>query len=217
MKTIIFDMDGVIFDSEQLVLKNWMSLADKYHLKNVEEVYRKCIGTTREATRAIFIENVGQDFPYDEFREDTAELFHTYRKNFGMPMKPGVYEILDCLRGNSYKVGLATSTRQEVVMDELEQANILQYFDQVVCGDMLKRSKPEPDIYLMACEKMNVKPAEAYAIEDSYNGIRASFSAGMKPIMIPDMIEPDQEMREKAFRIFTSLSEMQLFLQKGHK
>ena len=105
-------------------------------------------------------------------------------------------------------VGLASSTRRSRVLEQLEQANILLYFSVIVTGDMVEHSKPLPDIYLMACRKLGVKPDEAYAVEDSPNGIRSAHAAGMRPLMVPDMIAPDGEMEQLSYRIMKDLYEV---------
>ena len=120
-------------------------------------------------------------------------------------MKTGVRELLSYLKKNSIPIALASSTRLEVVTQELKQAGLYEYFGVVMGGDQLKRSKPEPDIYLMTCEKLGVRPICTYAIEDSYNGIRSAYSAGMKPIMVPDMLPPTEEMREKSVVVLDDL------------
>ena len=129
-------------------------------------------------------------------------------------MKSGIKELLRFLKENGYQIGLASSTRYEVVRQQLEDAGILPYFETLTCGDMVKKSKPEPDIFIKAAEALGVEPANCIVIEDSYNGIRAANRAGMFPIMVPDMIAPDEEMRELAKEIFRDLDEVRAFLSK---
>lgn len=212
-KAVIFDMDGVIFDSERLVLESWKQIAEKYGIQNVEEVLIKCIGVNAVITRDIFLEYYGKDFPYDMYKTECSSLFHTWCKTKGLPIKKGVTELLEYLNDSGYKVGLASSTRYEIVKEELEEAGLLPYFHNLTGGDMLKKSKPEPDIFLMACESLSVKPEEAIGIEDSYNGIRALSRAGMLPVMVPDMIAPDEEMKEFAEFIFDDLLEVLKWIQ----
>lgn len=120
-------------------------------------------------------------------------------------------ELLQYLKEEKIPVGLASSTRLAAVEEELKQAGLYDYFRVVVGGDQLKRSKPEPDIYLMACEKMGISPENAYAVEDSYNGIRAAYSAGMMPIMVPDLLPATEEMREKSIAVFDDLLQVKRF------
>lgn len=111
-------------------------------------------------------------------------------------------------------MGLASSTRSTSVFGHLERSGFGKYFKAVITGDMVEHSKPRPDIYLLACRELGVDPEEAYAIEDSPNGIRAAHAAGMRPVMVPDMIAPDDEMRELSFLIRTDLFEVLDYLRK---
>lgn len=202
---VVFDMDGVIFDSERLVLECWEKIGEKYHLKGMRDAFLPCIGTNDIKTREIVLEHYGADFPYDEFRRESSRLYHSVVDHGGLPVKTGVRELLSYLKKCTIPIALASSTRLEVVTQELKQAGLYEYFGVVMGGDQLKRSKPEPDIYLMTCEKLGVQPKCTYAIEDSYNGIRSAYSAGMKPIMVPDMLPPTEEMREKSVVVLDDL------------
>ena len=213
-KAVIFDMDGVIFDSERLVLEGWQEIAAKYGIKGIEEVLPRCLGVNAQATREIFREYYGQDFPYDEYKKEASALFHSRYGNGKLPLKPGVKELLSYLKENGYLVGLASSTRQAIVEQEIRDAGLMPYFDNLVCGDMLKRSKPEPDIYLKACENLQVEPRMAVAVEDSYNGIRSAKRAGMVPVMVPDMVQPDEEMRSLAHKICKDLFEVKNWISE---
>lgn len=213
-KAVIFDMDGVIFDSERLVLEGWQEIAAKYGIKGMEEVLPRCLGVNAQATREIFREYYGQDFPYDEYKKEASALFHSRYGNGKLPLKPGVKELLFYLKENGYLVGLASSTRQAIVEQEIRDAGLMPYFDNLVCGDMLKRSKPEPDIYLKACENLDVEPRMAIAVEDSYNGIRSAKRAGMVPVMVPDMVQPDEEMRSLAHKICKDLFEVKNWISE---
>ena len=202
---VIFDMDGVIFDSERLVLECWEKTGARYHLEGMREAFLPCIGTNDVRTREIVLERYGADFPYDEFRRESSLLYHGIVDQGGLPVKLGVRELLSYLTENDVPIAVASSTRLEVVTQELKQAGLFESFHVVMGGDQLKRSKPEPDIYLMTCKKLNIDPACAYAIEDSYNGIRSAFAAGMKPIMVPDMLPPTEEMRDKSVVVLENL------------
>lgn len=202
---VVFDMDGVIFDSERLVLECWEKVGEKYHLEGMREAFLPCIGTNDVRTREIVLERYGADFPYDEFRRESSLLYHSIVDQGGLPVKTGVRELLLYLAENDIPIAVASSTRLEVVTQELKQAGLYESFRVVMGGDQLKRSKPDPDIYLMTCKKLDIEPACAYAIEDSYNGIRSAFAAGMKPIMVPDMLPPTDEMRDKSEVVLENL------------
>jgi HAD superfamily hydrolase (TIGR01509 family) len=130
-------------------------------------------------------------------RKKTEMLMLETMERDGMPMKPGVREILEWLKKHGYRIAMASSSSQKSVRHHLERAEILDYFETLTTGDMVKHSKPQPDIYQKACESIGQKPENCYAIEDSPNGIRSAYSAGMKVIMVPDLQQPDEEIQGK--------------------
>ena len=203
---VVFDMDGVIFDSETKVVECWKAIADKYKIPDIEATCLSCMGLNQTVAKERFLEKYGQDFPYVEYKKEMSDLFHSRYNNGRLPMKPGVVELLTYLKENGKKIALASSTRRAVVESELRDAGILKYFDAVICGDMVEKSKPEPDIFLKACEELGVKPEDAYAIEDSYNGIRAAAKGKLRPIMVPDLSAPTEEMEMLCQAIVPSLN-----------
>lgn len=213
-KAVVFDMDGVIFDSEAIIIENWKVLGEKYNIPHVEETLYKCLGVNAVETKEIFLREYGQDFPYDAICIEGSKMFHELADGGLLPMKPGVVELLTYLRDTGYKIGLASSTREAVVKQELRDAGILPFFHEVVCGDMVKKSKPDPQIYELACERLGVATKEAIAIEDSFNGIRSAFAAGMAPVMVPDLVHPDEEMKGKAVAILDSLLAVKQWLEE---
>jgi len=208
INAVVFDMDGVIFDSERLVIQCWKSVADKYKIPHIEEACFECLGINAALTKELMKKRYGEEFPYDEYKKEMSDLFHSRASGGRLPKKKGIVELLTFLKENHIPTAVASSTRREVVVRELEEGGLMPYFDRVICGDMVKRSKPEPDIFLKACESLMADPADTFAIEDSYNGIRSAHRAGMKPIMVPDLAEPTEEMEELACCILPSLMEV---------
>lgn len=213
LKAVVFDMDGVIFDSERKVVECWIEIAAKYGIKDIEKLCRMCLGTNSAETRRLALEFYGDDFPYDERKAEQSALYHERYDGGRLPMKVGVKELLEFLKEKGLKIALASSTRRVVVENQLRDAGILPYFDKVVCGDMVSHSKPHPEIFLKACEELSVEPECAIAIEDSYNGIRSAHAAGMRPIMVPDMAEPNEEMERLAEVILPSLLEVREYIK----
>ena len=213
-EAVIFDMDGVIFDSELLVIKCWQVVADKYGIKNIEDTCHKCLGLNKDATKELMLGVYGADFPYDEYKQEMAEVFFSRAAGGKLAKKPGVEELLGYLREHEFKVGLASSTREALVRKELSEGGLIEYFDQIIGGDKVKRSKPEPDIFLEACSRLGSEPEKCYVIEDSYNGIRAAHAAGMHPIMVPDLMEATEEMRGLAEVVLESLKDVRKYFDK---
>lgn len=205
MKLIIFDMDGVIFDSERAVFNGWKELSVKYGFKDLEIPYKKCIGVNATKAKEIFLDYYGEDFPYDDYCAEQSADYHKKYDGGRLPLKPGVKELLQVLKAKDYKVAIASSTRVALVKQQIIDAGLDSFFDKYVGGDMVTKSKPNPDIFVKAMEGFDVDASDVLVIEDSYNGIRAAKAAGMIPVMVPDMVEPDDEMREKARYIVDSL------------
>ncbi|MCM1173168.1 MAG: HAD family phosphatase [Clostridium sp.] len=204
-QAVVFDMDGVIFDSEAKVVECWQVVAKKYGIPDIEDACRHCLGINRDATRAYMLEAYGQDFPYDEYKTEMSALFHERYGDGRLPLKAGVREILPWLKENDIKIALASSTRRAIVEAELKAAGLYDFFDKVICGDMVEKSKPAPDIFLKACNELGIKPCNAYAIEDSYNGIRSAHGAGLNCIMVPDLAPATEEMRKLSEQILPDL------------
>lgn len=211
-KAVVFDMDGVIFDSERAVMQCWKEVASRHNIPDIEKAILACTGTTMVRTREIMLNLYGADFPYDEYAMESSAIFHSRYDGGRLPMKPGVKELLTFLKEHDKKIALASSTRQQVVTDELRDAGIIGYFDRIICGDMVSRSKPAPDIFLKACEELNVSPSDSYAIEDSYNGIRAAHAGGLHPIMVPDLLPADEEMQSLAEIVLPNLTSVMEYL-----
>ena len=204
-KAVVFDMDGVLFDTERLCQDSWIEVANRRGLPDMEIIFPKCIGRNANDSRQIVLEAYGADFDYEVFRREASDWFWKYLEENGLPVKEGVRELLNWLKEQGWRIGLASSTRRSSVISHLEQAGIKDFFEEIIKGDMVEHSKPLPDIYLLACRKLMVDPAETYAIEDSPNGIRSAYCAGMKPIMVPDLLSPDGEMEQLSTCIFSGL------------
>lgn len=214
IKNIVFDMDGVLIDSEALILEIWKKIAQKEGIKNIEETLLQCIGITAPETRALFLRVYGQDFPFEIFQKQASEAFHRQAEEGGLPVKPGVYELFDFLKEQDFRIGLASSTKEATVRSEMEGIGLLKYFHVVVGGDMVSHSKPHPEIYQKACQLLGAPPAKCYAVEDSPNGIRSAHGAGLTPLMVPDLVEPDEEIRRLCSGRFQNLLEVKAFLEK---
>lgn len=213
LKAVVFDMDGIIFDSERLVIDCWKIVAEKYRIPDIEATCNECLGVNYAETKEKFLNRYGQDFPYDAYKSEMSKLYHDNYDGGRLPMKVGVVELLQYIKECGLKVALASSTRSEVVTQQLKDAGILEYFQVIVGGDMVTRSKPQPDIFLKACEELGVAPEESFAIEDSYNGIRAAAAGHLRPLMVPDLMPPTSEMQSLSEGIFDTLLEVKGYLK----
>jgi len=194
IKAIVFDMDGLMFDTERLTIQAWDYAGEKLGIGKMGHMVYKTLGMSIESARKVFIEEYGDKVVEEDLSENAKDFLHDYFNEYGIPMKPGLIELLEYLKQNNYKIAVATSSNEEVALSHFKRSNITEYFDVIVCGDMVKNSKPAPDIYLKASELLDVIPSECLALEDSPNGIKSAFSAQLKPVMIPDLIEPTEEI-----------------------
>lgn len=209
---IIFDMDGVIFDTEALVIEAWKKIANKYNIQDIEIVCRDCLGQNETVSTQKFMTKYGPEFPYAEYKAEMREVFVNELNGRFPPVKEGVREFLQFLKTKNIPIAIASSTRREVVELSLKNTGLYDYFDKIVCGDMVSHSKPHPEIFLTACKELAVEPERAYAIEDSFNGIRSAHAGNLKPIMVPDLLQPTEEIRGLAEVVLPTMTEVQKYL-----
>ena len=202
---VLFDMDGVIFDSERACLSVWQELALELSLQGIDQVFLRCVGTNKPRTAEILREAY-PDLDYASFDAAVRARFQTRWGQGRLPVKPGAEKVLRALRDARVPLALASSTERAVVERELREAGLLQFFDALICGDQVRRSKPDPEIFLLAARALGKEPKNCYVIEDSFNGVRAAAAAGMHPLMVPDLLPPDGEMERLSERILPDLA-----------
>lgn len=214
IKAVLFDMDGVIFDTERLNARGWKIVGDEFQIALTDERIGMMRGRTVDVARALFHEWFGTTADYDEVRSARLKLLMKHLDKCGTPVKAGVREIFEYLKENNIKMALATSTQRDRVELYFDKANLPMSFDATVCGRDVKNSKPAPDVFLKAAELLEVTPEECVVIEDSYNGIRAAKAAGCQVVMVPDMDEPTEETRGICVRTVDSLYEVICYLKE---
>ena len=153
INTVIFDMDGVIFDTERLAHRCWLEVARQNGIKDMDKIYPSIIGCNRSCGAETLLNYYGENFPVENFLQDTRRTFNRYIDTYGVPIKPGVTELLMFLKTNGYMTALASSSDRAIVEKELKSADIYKYFDKIVCGDEITHSKPDPEIFITAAEK----------------------------------------------------------------
>lgn len=207
VKAVIFDMDGVIFDTELVYLDIWSKVFEKYGYKLQKEVYAEVLGTGRENVKKVFLKNYGNDLPIEiMYKEKDENLKKAVDK--GIPLKDGAYKILSYLKNNKYKIALATSATRERALKQLRYSDIESFFEIIVSRDDVKETKPNPDIFLKAAQKLNVNPNQCIVIEDSGAGIKAAFNAGMIGVHIVDLKEADNEIIRSCYKSFNNLNDI---------
>ena len=210
---VIFDMDGVIFDTERVYLDSCVSAAGELGLGDVQKLCISCIGVTEEVTKKRFAEAIPDPELCARFWE-TARSKTRETLSRGMPVKEGARELLQKLYTEGIPTALASSTRTETVIRELISVDLFGFFTRIVGGDMVSRSKPDPEIFLKAADMLGVPWQECLVLEDSKNGLLSAKAAGMTVYIIPDLVPIDDEMKEKADMILPSLADVWSELKK---
>jgi len=214
MKAAVFDMDGLMFDTERVAILAWDYAGEKMGIGKAGYMVYKTLGVNVNASNQIWKEEFGDRYSEDELRKYTREFMNDFYSKNKVPVKKGLYVLLDYLKDSGYKLAVASSTSQSGVEHNLKDAGVFEYFDAVICGDMVTKSKPDPEIYLKACDTLGVAPSEALALEDSRNGLLSAHRAGMKVIMVPDLWEADEEVKGFLWKMRSDLKEVKRFLEK---
>ncbi len=207
LKGAIFDMDGLLIDTEKLYLRYWkQSAADFGYDMRDEHVY-----AIRSLARKYSIPKLkgffGEDFPTEEVRAHRTELINAHIAEHGIDLKKGLFELLDYLRDKGIRLAVATATPRERTLKYLEKIGAADRFDAVICGDMVTSGKPDPEIYLTAARELGLPPENCAAFEDSPNGLKAARAAGCQVVMIPDMTQPQPEDKPFYDAVYSSLDE----------
>ncbi len=215
IKAVIFDMDGLMFDTETLYNMAWTYAGQKHGYEIDAKVLDPMRGVNQETVRRLFREAFGEDFDFFEIRKSRVEYMERYISEHGLPHKPGLTELLGYLKDKGYQIALATSTSRETALEYLEMEQVRDYFEVIVCGDMVKNSKPDPEIYLKAVSQLGRSPKECVVLEDSPNGILSGYQAGCRVIMIPDCLNPGPEELKRTTAILDSLHDVIGYLESS--
>jgi HAD superfamily hydrolase (TIGR01509 family) len=204
IRAVVFDMDGLLVDTEALIrdLMIKAALARGAHLPF--EVFQQMVGLPDQASKAVARAHFGDDFPLDELDAEVGVGIRAACE-VGVALKAGVIELLDRLDAAKIPRAICTSSSHAAVQRTLGPSGIIPRFDAIVAAGDYPRGKPNPDPFVTAAERLGVAPQDCLALEDSHNGVRAAHAAGMMTVMVPDLLEPTDEMREKCHAIAQSL------------
>lgn len=213
---IIFDMDGLMFDTERIGHLAWERVAEKYQFSYSIDITKRFIGKNYKAIMAVLKDEYGENAPVEFWHEESwMERKQIFLENGTLGLKPGLIEILTFLKDLKIKLAVASSSKHADIIHHLNHEGLSEYFDFVVGGDEVKESKPNPDIFLMPCRAFDVVPQNALVIEDSYNGFLAARSAGIPVIVVPDLVEPTEDVLAEALGVFPSLHEVKAYIEKS--
>jgi HAD superfamily hydrolase (TIGR01509 family) len=204
---VIFDMDGLLLDTERPVKDLWLKAARSRGWEISQEMVLRTTGVDEGSTRRIMMEEYGAGFPYEEIRSELSRMVAEKAGREGIAWRPGLPVILDRLEGLRIPFGVATSTRRKTALWKLERAGLGGRFPVIVCGDEVERGKPAPDIFLLAAKLLGFAPEDCLGLEDSPAGLRALGAAGIPSIFIKDMVEPPAEVLAAVWRRCEDLAE----------
>ncbi len=194
IKGAVFDMDGLMFDSERLVYETWQMMMDELGFDYNLEIFKNTIGLRTDMAESYYNSLYGDSFCYKPLKQKSREIFLSRISQEGVPVKKGLTEMLEFLKSNGLKIAVATSTSAQTAHKIIKMAGVYNYFNAFVCGDDVKNGKPHPEVFLTAAEKLLLLPTECVAFEDSINGIKSAHSAKMTTVMVPDYLQPTQEI-----------------------
>jgi HAD superfamily hydrolase (TIGR01509 family) len=204
---VVFDMDGLLFDTERLYRETFVVAADTGGHDVSSDVLDQTVGLPWTETRTLLLSYFGESFPFDEFQAKWLSRFWEIAESRPL-LKPGALELLDMLDRRGLPCAIATSSSPRTVERHLKAHNLMGCFQTIVGHGDYKKGKPEPDPFLKAAERLGIEPHRCLALEDSYNGIRSASSAGMMTIMVPDLIHPTDEIRRHCVRVAIDLHEV---------
>lgn len=201
LKLAVFDMDGLIFDTERLFMDILRPVMQKDGYSLSEENYVSILGLAHEACRKRMTDMYGEDYPYERHNDIVRLEISKIAEKGELPIKKGIRALLEFLKESNVKCAVASSTDSVFVKKYIESAGLGDFFDVIIGGDMAKNSKPAPDIFLKACEICGIAPDSAVVFEDSDNGIRAALNGNIRVICIPDMKQPEKSLKDKLFAL----------------
>lgn len=198
LELVIFDMDGLMFDTERIFRFVYKQFGEKAGYIFPESIFKKITGASSKEIYKALIYTFGKDFPYKEAISYRDKTEHDIIEKNGIPIKYGLMQLLNFLNENNIKTAVASSSKMASVKYNLKKANI-KNIDFIISGEDIKDSKPKPEIFLRPCEKLSVDTSRAIVLEDSINGIKAALNANIKPIWVPDLINIPEELKARIF------------------
>ncbi len=209
IEATIFDMDGTMFDTERLRFRMLQTASENiFGQKMSDQLLLDSLGLSAKSGEALAKKQYGANFPYKEIRKKADELEVSYVRTHGVPLKPRLLNVLERLKKSGVFIALATSSRRAIAEEYLLTAKIMRFFDVLVCGDEVKKGKPDPEIFLKAINELNCNPDSCLIFEDSSNGLIAAHASGGNPIYIKDIKDPAPDVKALAFKAYESMPDM---------
>lgn len=192
----LFDMDGLLFDTERLFMEQLAIVMHEHGYILTKEIYGQSLGLAGEPLKNLMLGYYGEDYPFERMGQLSRDRVSMVASTVGLCLKPGIVQALEYLKKQEKICGVASSTNSKYVREYLESGGIASYFQEVVGGEMVTRSKPDPEIFIKCMNLCGGSPENTVVLEDSTNGVLAGKAAGMTTICIPDLKWPGKEMEE---------------------
>jgi HAD superfamily hydrolase (TIGR01509 family) len=213
----IFDMDGLLLDSERVCMQAFRETCEFLSLPMLEDVYLSIIGSNSSSIRRIILNGYGADLDYETLNTEWMRRYHLVVQYQAVPLKKGVIELLNWLKSQSIPIAVATSSPYQIATTKLKFAGLLDYFEHLSTGCEVSNGKPDPEIFLLTAKRLNIHPQHCLVFEDSNNGARAGVAAGMQVYQIPDLVKPCADVTALGHTISDSLTDVLSQLQKSRQ
>ena len=211
----IFDMDGLLLDTERVWKGIFEEACASLSIPFLEDVYLDIIGSNAQDIEKVIRAGYGCDLDYPVLHEAWRIRYNAVVKHHAIPVKEGVVELLTWLKNNNIPTAVATSTQQDVAIIKLKLAGLDHFFDNLTTGCEVENGKPDPEIYLLAADRLNIQPEQCLAFEDSNNGVLSAVSANMQTFQIPDLVQPSAEILALGHTVNPSLSDVLTVLKRS--
>lgn len=208
IRGVLFDMDGLVVDTEKLFSRFWMEACHFYGFPMTREQSLQMRSLSKGAGQAKLSSFFGPDAAYPVIRDKRIELMDAYIARHGVEPKPGIRELLEHLKGRGIPCAITSSSPVERIQSFLGPLGLYGYFDQIISGHDVPNGKPAPDIYLYGAAALGLKPEDCLALEDSPAGICSAYAAGCLPVMVPDQDQPDDKTRTMLFAVAQTLADV---------
>lgn len=204
IKGVVFDMDGLLLDTERLYKQVMIEICAEWGLQMSDEIFTSLVGIPADEGEKIYRHHYGEAFDLDAFNTLCVERV-TLAFEKDVPLKPGAKLLVEQLKLRDVPIAVATSTSRRLAHRFLAQAGLKPHFDQIVTCNDVKNGKPDPEPFLTAANWLGLAPENCIAFEDSHNGVRAAHGAGMATIMVPDILQPIDEIAQRCAAVMPSL------------
>lgn len=211
IKALLLDMDGTVTDTEKIYNRNWMKAAEMLNMDFTFQDSLDLRSLNRNDCVKMFRERHGESFDYDRLHSLVTELVAQEQEKNGVPVKPGLNELITACRQKNVKAVIVTATNLNTAVKRLQTAGVYEMFDKVISAHEAKRGKPHPEPYLLALDRLGLQAGDCMAVEDSPNGVKSAVAAGIRTIMVPDLTEPDDELSQIIYARADSLADVSAY------